>query len=177
VSNTSRIKTHKSKQYYNGLGKTESRQVVNTMEFPREYTIENRFSEVCGISIDFLSPERCEASFKVTEGLLQIAGFLHGGATIALLETAASSAAFARIDPKKELCFGLEANIRHRKPGSLGSKITGVATVNQVDGSRTVWDVIATDDSGDTISEGTFTTKSVTPERLAQKEQKRRARD
>lgn len=139
--------------------------------WPEGFIFDNRFIETCGITYESVSPEHCEASLVVTESVLQPAGYLHGGATLALLETVASSAAAIRIDTKKEVSLGVEANIKHRKPALPESKITGSATIKLIEGNKIVWDVIATDEAGNTISQGTFTTKTVSLERMAQKEQ------
>ena len=102
-------------------------------------------------------------------------GYLHGGATIALLESCASRAAEERTAFDKELIFGLETTIRHKKARKDGM-ITGVAELEREEpsygGRKQFWHVIATDELGDTISEGTFITKIVTKEHFAEKQRK-----
>lgn len=128
------------------------------------------------ITIESVTPDRVEMSMPITPEVHQPHGFLHGGATIALLESCASYGAEARCDFDKELPFGLETTIRHKKPGKSGT-LHGVAELDREEpsygGRKQFWHVIATDDAGDTVSEGTFTTKIVTLEHFAEKNRKR----
>ncbi len=124
------------------------------------------------------TPERVEMAMPIVEGVLQPHGFLHGGATIALLESCASRGADLRTDFDKELPFGLESTIRHKKPGKEGL-LHGLAELDHEDpsygGRKQFWHVVATDDAGDVISEGTFITKIVTLEHFANKQKQREA--
>ncbi len=124
------------------------------------------------------TPERVEMTMPIVEGVLQPHGFLHGGATIALLESCASRGADLRTDFDKELPFGLESTIRHKKPGKEGL-LHGLAELEHEDpsygGRKQFWHVVATDDAGDVVSEGTFITKIVTLEHFANKQKQREA--
>ncbi len=126
-----------------------------------------------------VSPERVEMTMPITDEVRQPHGFLHGGATIALLESCASRGADARTDFEKELPFGLESTIRHKKPGKSGL-LHGLAELDHEDpsygGRKQFWHVVATDDAGDTVSEGTFITKIVTLEHFASKQKQREER-
>ena len=106
------------------------------------------------ITYDVVTPEHVEMSMPISEEIYQPHGFLHGGATLALLESCASRGAEARTDFDKELPFGLESDIRHKK----------------------FWHVVAKDDAGDVVSEGTFITKIVTKEHFAEKNRQREQR-
>lgn len=131
------------------------------------------------IEVVSVSPERVEMTMPITEAHQQPHGFLHGGATIALLESCASRGADARTDFDKELPFGLESTIRHKKPGKQGV-LHGLAELDHEDpsygGRKQFWHVVATDDEGDTVSEGTFVTKIVTLEHFASKQKSREAK-
>lgn len=118
------------------------------------------------------TPDHVEGIMPITPEILQPFGVVHGGATISLLEAVASQGAALRANFDVEVPFGIEANIRHRKSGKSGS-IRGVATLNRVERNKQIWDVIAYDDEGDIMSEGTFTTKIVSYERLAEIERQR----
>lgn len=120
------------------------------------------------------TPDRVEIVMPISDKVQQPFGFVHGGATIALLETAASRAAELRADLEKERPFGIEAHIRHWKSGRKGS-VRGVAEIDHVEGDKQIWNVTAYDDEGDVMSNGTFVTKIVSLERLAEKERKRAA--
>lgn len=137
-----------------------------------EYDAYKGFNTVLGFTYTEQSTERVEAIMPITDALRQPFGVLHGGVTIALLEAVASQGAALMADFEVEVPFGIEANIRHRKSGKEGS-VRGVASLNRIEGSKQIWDVVAYDDEGDVMSDGTFTTKIVSYERLAEIERRR----
>lgn len=113
-------------------------------------------------------------SMPIDENVIQPFGYLHGGATISLLESAASWGASFRADCEKERAFGTEAHIYHVRSATEG-KVRGEATLATEEdrgyrGRKQVWNVVATDDAGNVLSQGTFITKVVSLERLAQKQ-------
>ena len=121
------------------------------------------------------TPDRVEILMPISDKVRQPFGFVHGGATIALLETAASRAAELRADLERERPFGIEAHIRHWKSGRSGF-VRGVAEFDHEEGDKQFWNVVAYDDDGDVMSNGAFVTKIVSLERLAEKERKRAAK-
>lgn len=127
-----------------------------------------------GIRILEATPDRCEAVMPITPAIQQPFGFVHGGATLTLLETVGSRAAALRVDPATEVAFGIHMDVRHRKSGKAG-QVRGVAELDHVEGSRQVWAVAAYDDEGDVMSSGTFETKIVTRAYLAEKQRRREA--
>ena len=124
------------------------------------------------------TPQRVEVVLPITPDLYQPHGFLHGGVTIALLESAASYGAECHTDFSKELPFGIEVTVRHRKSGKEGM-LRGVADLDREEVSertgavKQYWNVAAYDDAGDVVSDGVIMTKIVSLARLAQKEQER----
>ena len=121
-----------------------------------------------GIRFTEATPERCEAVMPITNAVLQPFGFVHGGATLALLETVASRAAELRADLETERPFGTRVDVRHRKSGRAGS-VRGVAELERVEDVKQIWRVNAYDDEGDVMSTGTFETKIVTLAYLAER--------
>ena len=121
-----------------------------------------------GIRFTEATPERCEAVMPITDAVLQPFGFVHGGATLALLETVASRAAELRADLETERPVGTRVDVRHRKSGRAGS-VRGVAELERVEGVKQIWRVNAYDDEGDVMSTGTFETKIVTLAYLAER--------
>jgi len=111
-----------------------------------------------------------EMHMPITADLYQPASILHGGATIALLESAASYGAANNADFKVERVFGVNVNINHRKSGHAGV-LRGIAKLSRKEGSKLYWDVVALDDEGDIVSEGSVLTLTVSLERLAEREQ------
>lgn len=126
------------------------------------------------LGVEFISatPRRIEARMPISERILQPFGFVHGGATIALLESVASRGAELLADLEKERPFGIEANILHRKSGKQGW-VRGVAELDHCERNKQFWNVAAYDDEGDVMSDGTFVTKIVSLERLAEIERQR----
>ena len=104
---------------------------------------------------------------------------MHGGATIALLESVASAGGEFACDLETEQPFGVEVNIRHKKSGKAGD-LRGVATLaervpSRRAGYKLIWNVAAYDDEGDVISDGTIVVKVVPKTYLAQKAAEREA--
>lgn len=127
--------------------------------------------------IDFMQIEtiRSEKDFvemtmPILPEYLQPYGYLHGGATIALLETAASMGAVNSTDLEKERPFGVEVHIRHRKSGKSGM-LRGVARLDRLEANKQFWNVVAYDDEDEVISEGEVICKVASLERLAEKTQ------
>ncbi|NPD31530.1 hotdog fold thioesterase [Eggerthellaceae bacterium zg-1084] len=118
------------------------------------------------------TPEQVEVVMPISEMVMQPFGFVHGGATLALLEAAASEGAGFYADLNLERPFGIACEVRHVKSGREGF-VRGVAKLSRIEGRKQIWDIAAYDDEGDVMSFGTFTTKVVTLERLAEKERER----
>ena len=132
------------------------------------------FGTEMGFELVLDTPDRVEIVMPISGKVQQPFGFVHGGVTLALLESAASRAAELRADLEKERPFGIEARIRHWKSGREGT-VRGVAEFDHEEGDKQFWNVTAYDDEGDVMSSGTFVTKIVSLERLAEKERKRAA--
>ncbi len=79
-------------------------------------------------------------TMPVDERTHQPFGFLHGGASVALAETAASVGTAALIDTEKEACFGLEINANHIKAKKEGV-VTAIATVAHRGRTTMVWEI------------------------------------
>ncbi len=130
--------------------------------------------DVLDISIVEVTPDHVELTMPISESVLQEWGFLHGGATLAVLETAASYGAAARIDPETERPFGINLDVTHRKSGKLGGLVRGVADIDREEPSRRggrkqFWRIAAYDETGDVLSEGTMLTMIVPLSRLEEK--------
>lgn len=132
------------------------------------------FSTTLAIEFVEASATRVVAVMPITSDILQPFGFVHGGATISLLESVASVGAEMGVDIDRERPFGIDVHVRHRKSGACGS-LKGVAELDRVEGSKQFWAVAAYDDEGDVVSDGTVVTKIVSLERLAEKERERKA--
>lgn len=133
------------------------------------------FAAQLGIDVISSTKDRVEVAMPITEDILQPFGVVHGGATISLLETAASIGAEQNADITKERPFGVEVNIRHHKSGGKRGVIRGVAQLTDRACNKQFWAVVAYDDEGDVLSDGIIMTKIVSLERIAEKAREREA--
>ena len=135
------------------------------------------FVDMLGISVVSASRNHIEATMPITPDLYQPYGYLHGGATIALLESVASVGAEQRTNFERERPFGVDVHVRHRKSGKEG-QLRGVAEFDHEEVSehtgavKQYWNVVAYDDAGEVVSEGVIMTKVVSLEYLATKTRK-----
>lgn len=128
--------------------------------------------DTLGIEVAEITPDRVELTMPVTQKVRQVWGFLHGGATLALLESAASYGAAARTDAAVERPFGINVNVSHCKSITHGM-VRGVAVIDREEpaskgGVKQFWRVVAYDEAGDAVSEGTVLTLVVPLSRLEQ---------
>lgn len=130
------------------------------------------FNGYLGIRFTEQSADRTIAELDIDSHLFQPFGFLHGGVTLALIEAAGSRAVELRADFTKERVFGIRMEINHKKPGKQGT-IRAIASFDHQEKNKQYWNIEVLDDEGDVVSEGTFITKIVSLERLAQKEAER----
>ncbi|EUJ32413.1 hypothetical protein MFLO_06787 [Listeria floridensis FSL S10-1187] len=107
------------------------------------------FAENIGIETISVSTQEVELKLVVTDKVKQPFGFLHGGVSVALAEHAASIGAKAAV-PSDHVVFGLEINANHIKSVSEGV-VTAKATPIHQGRSTQVWQIIITNESGETI--------------------------
>lgn len=90
-------------------------------------------------------------SMPVTDKVKQPFGFLHGGASLALGETACSMGAASLIDTEQFIPLGLEMNANHISSTTEGTVYASATVIHQ--GKTTqVWNIEITDDTGKLIS-------------------------
>ena len=111
------------------------------------------------------TPTVVRMDMEIRDDLRQISGFLHGGATLALLESCASWGTVLNADLETQLAFGTQVECRHLNSAQNGT-VHGEARLVQVDdlgerGKRYLWSIRATQDGGRVLSEGTFTCRVV----------------
>lgn len=73
---------------------------------------------------------------------------------IALMEEATCNAVAPLLD-EGETTVGTKISVTHDKASGMGTTVTAVATLEEVDGRRLVFSVSAKDDKGDIIGKGT----------------------
>jgi 1,4-dihydroxy-2-naphthoyl-CoA hydrolase len=82
----------------------------------------------------------------VDERHRQPLGFLHGGASVVLAETVATTGAWLNC-PQGKVAFGSEINASHLRPKREGT-LTAVGTPVQVGRTNQVWEVEIRDEEG-----------------------------
>ena len=100
-----------------------------------------------GIEIVEATKERVVATMPVGPRVHQPFGLLHGGASVALAETAASTAAWMNVDQASEIVVGIEINANHLRARQAGT-VTATATPLHVGRRTQVWDVRIVDEEG-----------------------------
>ncbi len=110
----------------------------------------NALGDKLGIVALELTAEHAVFTMPV-EGNTQVAGVLHGGATAALCENAASRAANVYAREKGAVAMGTELSISHVRPG-LSGLVTATATAEHLGRTRTVHRVTVKDERGRLVS-------------------------
>ena len=90
--------------------------------------------------------ERVVMTMPVDARHLQPLGYLHGGASVVLAETVATTGAWLNCPPGK-VAFGSEINASHLRPKREGT-LTAVGTPVQVGRTNQVWEVEIRDEEG-----------------------------
>lgn len=103
-------------------------------------TFKNTLMETLGIELISLDKNLVVLTMPVDKRTHQPAGYLHGGANVALAETAASIGAFAHIDPEKQNVFGIEINANHIKSKQDGM-VTAKAEPLHTGKTTMVWEI------------------------------------
>lgn len=96
--------------------------------------------EALGIKIVELDQERVVATMPVLAATRQPYGLLHGGASVALAETVASTGTYNLIDRDKQQAVGLEINANHIR-GKREGIVTAVGIPLHKGRTTMVWEI------------------------------------
>jgi 1,4-dihydroxy-2-naphthoyl-CoA hydrolase len=111
---------------------------------------ENTISQALGIKEELLTKDKVIYTMPVDDRTRQPFGYLHGGASVVLAETAASVGTYLNINTEEEIAFGIEINANHVK-----SKKDGVVKATAIPlhkGKTTmVWDIKIEDEEENLI--------------------------
>jgi uncharacterized protein (TIGR00369 family) len=104
------------------------------------------------LGIEFVESgkERVVARMPVGPKVHQPFGLLHGGASVALAETVASTGAWMNCDQARERVVGIEINANHLRALRDGV-VTAVATPVHVGRRTQVWQVHIADEKGKAV--------------------------
>ncbi|MYL33790.1 hotdog fold thioesterase [Pontibacillus yanchengensis] len=111
-----------------------------------EIDYKNTMLGALGMEEVTLTKDRVVLSMPVDERTHQPLGFLHGGASVALAETAASIGSILHVDMEQYNVFGIEINANHIKSKHSGL-VYGVATPTHIGKSTMVWEINIVDES------------------------------
>lgn len=111
----------------------------------------NDLMQALGIEIITTEKDEVVLTMPVDSRTHQPAGFLHGGASVLLAETAASLGGFFNINQDTHAVFGLEINANHIKSKRTGV-VTAKATPVHIGKTTMVWNIHITDEKDDLIS-------------------------
>ncbi|SHG48347.1 PaaI family thioesterase [Ornithinibacillus halophilus] len=107
---------------------------------------DNTLMEALGIEVVSLDKNLVVMSMPVDNRTHQPFGFLHGGANVALAESAASIGASLQVDLEHYNVFGIEINANHIKSKREGT-VTAKATPFHIGKTTMVWDIKITDEN------------------------------
>ena len=99
-----------------------------------------------GIEYVETEPGRVVMTMPVDERHRQPLGYLHGGASVVLAETVATTGAWLNC-PEGKVAFGSEINASHLRPKREGT-LTAIGTPVQVGRTNQVWEVEIRDEEG-----------------------------
>ncbi|WP_425484303.1 hotdog fold thioesterase [Halobacillus locisalis] len=111
----------------------------------------NTLMEALGMEIKQAERDIVEIHMPVENRTRQPMGFLHGGASVALAESAASIGAYLNVDPNQYQIFGIEINANHIKSIREGTVI-GKATPVHIGKNTMVWHIEIMSETGEKIS-------------------------
>lgn len=121
-------------------------------------------AETLDMRVDAMGLEHAEMSMPISPAIYQAFGYVHGGATLALIESVASMASHQHA-ADDEIPFGVGVDVRHRHSAKSG-RLHAVADLDRVEpsskvGRKLFWNVRATNDEGTVLSDGVFVVKIV----------------
>mgnify|MGYP001332559128 FL=1 len=120
----------------------------NESDFIKLFETMNKNTLIDHLDMEYveLSPDRVVIKMPVGPKTWQPARILHGGASVALAETAASVATLINIDPNEFNPVGMEINANHIRSKSNGV-VTATATPFHKGRTTMVWEIKITDEN------------------------------
>lgn len=120
----------------------------NEEEFAEQIMARNEETLIGRLDMKYveLTPDRVVMTMPVGPKTWQPAGILHGGASVALAETAATIATAINIDPTKYNPVGMEINANHIRSKADGV-VTATATPFHKGRTTMVWEIRITDEN------------------------------
>ncbi len=110
-----------------------------------ESVLKGTLMEALDIELIEFSPDCIVMTMPVTSKTKQPAGLLHGGASVALAESAASLGTYLNIDRTKQTAVGLEINANHIRSVKAG-KVKATAIPLHRGRTTMVWEIKITNE-------------------------------
>ena len=110
-----------------------------SVEQLREFS-RDTLADTIGIRVTEIGPDFLRVTMHVNPRVHQPMGVPHGGASVALAETAGSIAATLCVDREKYVCLGQEINANHLRPISSGI-VTATARPFHIGKRSHVWGI------------------------------------
>lgn len=125
-----------------------------------ERIVRGPFGQHLGMSAEIIEPDRVTVRLFGAPHIMNAGDIVHGGATAALIDTAATAAAWATDQASagtRGTTVGFALNFL--APGRGGSDLVADARVIQRGGNLTILDVVVRDDAGSQIAKAQVTYK------------------
>lgn len=110
----------------------------------------NTMLEALGIKAITLTPEKVVLEMPVGPSTHQPLGFLHGGASVALAESAASIGGTLNLNSENEATFGMEINANHLRSKKDGI-VRAIAEPIHIGRRTMVWEINIVDEQEELI--------------------------
>ena len=101
--------------------------------------------ELLGVRLSEVTKEKVVLTLPITPKTHQPWGYLHGGVSVLLAETAATMGATMNINQENELAYGIEINANHIRSKREGT-LTATATPVHIGHTISVWEISITDE-------------------------------
>lgn len=106
--------------------------------------------DALGITFKSITKDCVIATMPVDNRTKQGYGMLHGGASVALAETVASTGAYNLINQTTEICLGLEINANHVR-AKMNGTVTAYAKPEHIGKKSMIWGIKIVDESDQLI--------------------------
>lgn len=120
------------------------------------------YANALGLTVTEAGRDRVEATWTVTDALLQPYGMTHGGAHCAVVETLCSLAASLWLGPDGRVVGTSNTTDFYRATGS-GDRLTSITTPLHRGRSRQVWRVETVDDQQRLVAAGQVAIQNLRP--------------
>ncbi len=132
--------------------------------FPESLTIDllqseskNTFSDFLGVTFTEIGPDFMTATMKVEQKHLRPGGIMHGGVSLALIETVGSVAARCTLGESAVNTLGIQVSASHLAIARPGDILKTTAHALHVGRTTQAWDVTIQNNDGKTVSSGRIT--------------------